>query len=344
MSTSNKLQAAFDYSVAPGVWGKKDVFVNYYIVQDDETKSWFLIDAGLPWSAPRIKAMVSELFGDGSKPKGIVLTHGHFDHIGALQTLAEEWAVPIYVHSLEMPYLTGKSAYPPADPTVGGGMMSYVSWMYPKGPFNLKKYIQVLPGNNTIPGLSGWKYIHTPGHAPGHISLFRERDKVLIAGDAVVTTLQESALYALSYAKKLSGPPKYFTCNWSLAKISVLKLAALDPEVIASGHGKPMYGKEMMRALHVLANNFDAIAQPAHGRYVNEPAITDETGVVYLPPTVKTMPLSTILGISLGVLAVGFLIFSQSKKKPNSTKSIVKTIKKLKRANKRYSDLSRELV
>lgn len=311
--------STYDYAIAPGVWGKRDLFVNYFIIQDSETNAWFLVDAGLKWSAPRIKAMAHELFGEGSKPAGIILTHGHFDHVGALQTLVQEWNVPVYAHPLEIPYLSGKSSYPPADPSVGGGLMSSMSWMYPTGPIDIQPNLQPLAddSNNFIPGLNGWRFIHTPGHSPGHISLFRESDKVLIAGDAVVTTRPESALYALSYKKQVSGPPKYLTCNWASAKISVLKLAALDPQIIAAGHGEPMQGEEMQLALQRLSTRFDKLAQPVHGRYVNEPAITDETGVVYLPPVVEP-DYSTalkVVGISLAVLSLGYLIYRQVKKK-----------------------------
>jgi hypothetical protein len=218
-----------------------------------------------------------------------------------------------------VPYLSGKSSYPPADPSVGGGLMSSMSWIYPTGPINIQQNLQPLSdtSDNVIPGLNGWRFIHTPGHAPGHISLFRESDKVLIAGDAVVTTQQESALHALTYKKQLSGPPKYLTCNWASAKISVLKLAALDPQIIATGHGEPMQGEQMQLALQRLSTRFDKLAQPAHGRYVNEPAITDETGVVYLPPAVESDYSTTlkVVGISLAVLSIGYLIYRQVKKK-----------------------------
>jgi glyoxylase-like metal-dependent hydrolase (beta-lactamase superfamily II) len=333
----NKKQENADvFSVAPGVWGKKDLFVNYYFIQDQSSNSWVLVDAGLKWSAARIKATASQLFGANSTPAAIILTHGHFDHVGALETLANEWNVPIYAHSLEMPYLTGKSSYPPADPTVGGGMMATMSWMYPKGPIDISRQIQALPGDNTIPGLKDWKYIHSPGHTPGHISLFRETDKVLIAGDAFVTTKAESALFALSYRKHLSGPPKYYTCNWASAKISVLKLAALDPEIVATGHGVPMFGQEMRNSLHRLSRRFDELALPAQGRYVNEPAVTDETGVLYVPPSPQTVSSAAkVVGISIAVLSLGLIIYQQIRKKkadPNAETLLDKVANPVKKA------------
>ena len=45
----------------------------------------------------------------------IVMTHGHFDHVGALEDLAEEWDTPVDAHPLEHPYLDGKASYPPGD-------------------------------------------------------------------------------------------------------------------------------------------------------------------------------------------------------------------------------------
>lgn len=302
------------FSVAPGVWGRKDLFVNFYMIQDQNTGAWALVDAGLKWSAPKIRHMAAELFGKESKPTAIILTHGHFDHVGALSKLIDEWSVPVYAHSMEMPYLTGQSSYPPPDPTVGGGLMTAMSWMYPRGPINVKEFVRKLPANNTIPGLSDWKYIHTPGHSPGHISLFRESDRVLLAGDAFVTTKAESAMYALSGMKHLSGPPKYFTCNWASAELSVIKLAALDPEVAASGHGVTMRGEELRGALKSLSSHFKALALPEEGRYLNEPAVTNEQGVMYLPPSTEKMSrMAKTLGLSIAAASIALLVYQQTK-------------------------------
>src|SRR5689334_22092208 len=82
--------------------------------------SWVLIDAGCPVNAAAIRQAAAERYGPHSRPEAIVLTHGHFDHTGSAPALAEAWDVPVYAHPLETPFLSGKSAYPPKDPTVGG--------------------------------------------------------------------------------------------------------------------------------------------------------------------------------------------------------------------------------
>ncbi len=147
----NKQVPANLFTVAPGVWGRKDVFVNFFMIQDMVNDQWVLVDTGLKWSASKIKEMAAYLFGEESIPKAIILTHGHFDHVGSVVKLAEEWNVPVYAHHLEIPYLTGHSNYPPPDPTVGGGLMATMSFLYPKSPINIWRYLKVLPGGGSIP-------------------------------------------------------------------------------------------------------------------------------------------------------------------------------------------------
>ena len=105
------------------------------MIQDLESDDWVLVDTGLKWSAPKIKEMAAYLLEHESKPKAIILTHGHFDHVGSVAKLAEEWDVPVYAHHLEIPYLTGQSDYPPPDPTVGGGLMATMSFLYPNSSY-----------------------------------------------------------------------------------------------------------------------------------------------------------------------------------------------------------------
>ena len=303
------------FKVAEGVWGLTDIMVNVYVVQNKEDQSWVLIDAGLKSAYPKIKKMVTQLFGEGARPTAIVLTHGHFDHVGSLKKLAEEWDVPVYAHYLELPYLRGKSNYPPPDSSVGGGLMAYMADLYSSSPIDLQDRVSEFPGITAdIPFMPEWKYIHTPGHAPGHVSFWREKDKVLIAGDAVVTTKSESATAVLLQKKIISGPPKYFTCNWLKAEDSVDQLASLQPNVLATGHGKPMYGKDMQQQLLELAYYFEEKAMPSTGRYVMSPAITDSEGIVSVPKeTAEPYQVLFTVGAVAAAVALGWAFFSKYK-------------------------------
>src|SRR3954471_2898084 len=147
------------------------VNVAYIGNPDARGASWVLIDAGLKGTASAIRKAAAERFGPESKPAAIILTHGHADHVGALEDLAKVWDVPIYAHELELPYLDGRSSYPPPDPTVGGGVMARLSSLFPRGPINVGKRLHTLPADGSVPGMPGWRWIPTPGHSPGHVSL-----------------------------------------------------------------------------------------------------------------------------------------------------------------------------
>lgn len=234
-------------------------------------RGWVLIDAGIPGTKSLIKGASEARFGSGARPAAIVMTHGHFDHVGVLKDLAEEWDAPIYVHPLERRYLDGSASYPPADPSVGGGVMARLSPLYPTKPVNVSSRLLMLPADGSIPPMAGWRWIHTPGHAPGHVSFWREADRSLIVGDAFVTTAQESAYAVATQEPELHGPPMYLTVDWVAARDSVRALAALKPERVITGHGRPLQGTELRRALDTLALEFDRVAVPEHGRYVMDP-------------------------------------------------------------------------
>jgi glyoxylase-like metal-dependent hydrolase (beta-lactamase superfamily II) len=233
-------------------------------------RHWVLIDAGVMGTAGVIAGAAKERFGPASRPAAIILTHGHFDHVGALETLATQWEAPIYAHELEVPYLNGTSSYPPPDPSVGGGLMATLSPLYPRGPVDVSRWLHSLPGDGSIPHMPGWRWLPTAGHTPGHVSFWRESDRTLIVGDAFITTRQESAYAVATQRPEMHGPPMYFTPDWVSARTSVQHLAALEPEVVVTGHGPAMRGPEVRAALHLLARDFDRIAVPEHGRYIDE--------------------------------------------------------------------------
>jgi len=253
-------------NIAPGIFGTRIVFVNVYAVVN-EGDGWTLIDSGLYLSASKIKSWAEDHFGKGTKPSAIILTHGHFDHVGAIEDLLKQWDVPVYAHAGELAYLTGQIKYPPPDPSVGGGLMAVMSPLYPRTSADIRDRVQTLPADGSVPTMPGWRWLHTPGHAPGHISLFRDSDRVLLPGDAFCTTDQNSFLAVATQKPELNGPPAYYTPDWDSARESVRQLAALRPLTIAPGHGQPISGEQVADQLAALAADFDRIARPEHGKY-----------------------------------------------------------------------------
>lgn len=303
LHTDKKTKTPKLLPVAEDVVGWQTLIANLYFIGAPDSADWTLVDAGFGRCAAEIIKVSEDRFGAGARPAAIILTHGHFDHVGALPELSEKWNVPIYAHSLEVPFLDGRSSYPPGDPGVGGGAMAWLSFLYPRKPLELAN-IRTLPEDGTVPGLPDWRWIFTPGHTPGHISLFRETDKLLIAGDAIVTTKQESAFSALiQRPQTVRRPPAYFTIDWQAAADSVRRLANLNPDIIAAGHGLPMRGEQMRRELRRLAENFEQIAVPAHSRYADEPVIADENGIRQVPPPTISGQVPKIIAGALVVAA-----------------------------------------
>ena len=203
--------------------------------------SWCLIDTGVPGFNKKIVRAAARQFR-GTPPAAIILTHGHFDHAGSALALAEAWQVPIYAHPFELPFLTGRADYAPPNLAVGGALVLFARLFGRTRGFQLGNHIRALPDTGSVPGLPGWRWIHTPGHTPGHISLFRGSDGILIAGDAV-TTMDLDSWSGLLYQKPgIFRPPAPFTSDWTAARESIQTLGELQPRCVGAGHGQIYYG------------------------------------------------------------------------------------------------------
>lgn len=254
--------------VAPDILLLQFTIVNSCIVGD--AGEWVLVDTGLENSDEYILKTVDEYLGKGSRPRAIILTHGHFDHVGSVIRLAEQWDVPVYAHEYELPYITGKKDYPQGDATVDEGIVAKMSPAFPHKSINLGHRAVVLPSDGSVPGMRDWKWVHTPGHTEGHVSFFRERDRTIIVGDAFTTTKQESFISVLTQHEQIKGPPAYLTTDWDAAKKSVERIKELKPEFAIPSHGLPMKGDKLTQHLDMLSRDFNEIAIPNHGRFIDK--------------------------------------------------------------------------
>lgn len=256
---------------------------NVYFV--GSSSSWVLIDTGSANCGRQIEEAAGSLLGQRAAPEAILLTHDHPDHAGSTRELAQRWGCPVYLHPDELPFATidepaffatyhgyttssGRWSPPPLDRWVVLPVMHLVPRRRRAAMLSGASFgdaARPLDPSAGVPGLPDWRCVPTPGHTPGHVAFFRPADRVLIAGDAVVTVNLNSPRAFLQWARgrskqRLSGPPWYTTWSWRSAKESVAFVERLDPLVVASGHGVHMSGVGVAEALRGLADRYGAAA------------------------------------------------------------------------------------
>jgi glyoxylase-like metal-dependent hydrolase (beta-lactamase superfamily II) len=265
--------------ISPGVYymevGKGFDRSNVYFVRSGS--SWVLIDAASPNFGRLIQKSAESVFGAGTRPASILLTHDHPDHAGSARELAGLWNCPVYVHPGDLPLATIDDIATvdqyanPIDRWIVLPLLRMMPRQRVEAMFaesNLKDVVQTFDPGGAVPNLPDWECIPAPGHTAGHVAFFRASDRVLIAGDAVLTVDLNSVWGTLLWALRLnrprvSGPPWYSTWNWQTAKESVTVLARHDPCVLASGHGAPLSGGEIARELRAFADHFSGPAAGA---------------------------------------------------------------------------------
>jgi glyoxylase-like metal-dependent hydrolase (beta-lactamase superfamily II) len=139
---------------------------NCFIARADGSDQAVIIDPGD--EADRILAPVREL---RLQVEAVLLTHTHFDHVGAVAPVARETGAPVYVSEIERPVL--------AD------IMSYVPFAG-FGPYESYEADHVLRGGERL-DLAGLEIdvLFTPGHSPGHLSFSVAAERALFSGDVL---------------------------------------------------------------------------------------------------------------------------------------------------------------
>jgi glyoxylase-like metal-dependent hydrolase (beta-lactamase superfamily II) len=260
--------------IAPGVYcleiGKGIMRSNVYFVRSGA--SWVLIDTASVHCERVIQDAAQALFGVNTPPSAILLTHDHPDHAGSTRALAERWACVAYLHPTELPLATmDSSTYLStveqfANPLDRWLILPLLRLLPQRrreamlAESSFKDVARALDPGAGVPGLPDWECVPTPGHTPGHVSFFRPSDRVLIAGDAVLTVQLNSMwgflLWELGRSRRrFAGPPRYSTWSWRTAKESVAALARLEPRVVACGHGPVLCGSTVSPALRRFAEH-----------------------------------------------------------------------------------------
>jgi hydroxyacylglutathione hydrolase len=201
--------------LAPGVWRLKEIpapTINVYLAED------VLIDAGRTWDKRRILAEL-----EGREISLLALTHVHPDHQGAAKAVCEARGVPLACHADDVDAMEGRRPVQEASATNPVNRFIAKIWQGP--PYKVERVLR--EGDE----VAGFRVVHTPGHARGHVVFFRESDRVAICGDVIRN---------MSYATGLPGikePPPIFTYDMEENRRSIRKLAELNPSLILPGHG-----------------------------------------------------------------------------------------------------------
>lgn len=203
-----------------------------------DENSAVLVDTGFPGLLPKFKEALTEAHVPWEQLRTIIITHQDLDHIGSLPALLSEECLGLTVlaHEVEKPYIEGErmllkhtpealaaaeAMIPPHVPEEWRRAFLSVLSHPPKGRVD-----QTLEDGEILPFAGGITVIHTPGHSPGHLSLYHHDSRTLIAADAL--TVQGGELH---------GPTPSATPDMKLALSSLTKFAEYEIDTVICYHG-----------------------------------------------------------------------------------------------------------
>lgn len=223
--------------------------LNPTVVYDAD--GYWLIDTGLPGSRSSIEALITEAGLDVSKLQGIILTHQDIDHIGGLPQWVDAPGgreLPVYAHEDDRAPINGTAPLFKVSPERRASLLESMPEPVRESFLNVfsgehANVTNVLSDREKLSFGGGLTVIHTPGHTPGHISLYHEPSKTLIAGDAMVVV-----------DGILQGPNPPFTPDMPKALRSLQQLAAYEIDAVICYHGGLVSGKEVQQRIAEIAS------------------------------------------------------------------------------------------
>ncbi len=204
--------------LAEGVYqldGRPPNAINVYLVED------VLIDSGTRQAEGRVLRQLQ-----GHTVNAHALTHAHPDHQGSSHAVCEKLGIPLWCGEGDVPAVETPGAIENPKAPRWLNHLQKRFWTGPPHPV-----ARVLHEGEEV---AGFTVLETPGHSVGHISFWREADRVLIAGDV---------LGNMNFITGMPGvhlPPDVFTPNPARNRESARRLAALEPALACFGHGAPL--------------------------------------------------------------------------------------------------------
>src|SRR5215207_5497258 len=197
-------------------------FLNLTLILDEQNGNT-LVDAGLPGQAEAIGAALVEA-GIGVRDlRRIIFTHQDLDHVGSGADLVRQSGARVLAHPADAPHIDGSLRLLKPSPEMLEQRPQMREALERLEPVGIDEHLE---DGDRLDLAGGTRVIFTPGHTPGHLSLYLERPKVLVAGDALTAE-----------GGHLNGPNPPFTLDVGEAARSVSKLAELDVDTVVCYHG-----------------------------------------------------------------------------------------------------------